>query len=70
MEARSGQEKVTGPAILVKAFPVDCLSTCENGSKYLCVGTAEDYAGMNLNAPKGLSMDVSTALVIYHGSKS
>ena len=59
-------EKIIGNLIIVKEFPNECLSSYEDGGKFLCVGSADDYMIMNLNDTKDMSMNISLAYAMYN----
>ncbi len=58
-------EKIVGDLIIFDNFPDECLSTYEDGGKFICVGSADDYMTMDINDKKDMSMNISLAYAIY-----
>ncbi len=59
-------EKIVGTLLMFKGVPDECLASYEDGGKFICVGSAEDYMKIDMNNSKDLSMDISLAYVIYN----
>ena len=58
-------EKITGSVLVLNNVPEECISFYEDGGKFLCLGSADDYMVIPLDDYTVLAVNISLAYAMY-----
>ena len=57
-------EKIVGDLIIFSNVPEECISAYEDGGKFICIGSKENYIVIDMNNTRDLSMEVSLGFMM------